>query len=794
MAYDPWIMASLQQQEIATTTQAGAPAAAPAPAPEAQWSRTTAVPRLLAIPLLIALGFLAYANSLSGYFYCDDFQFIPYVHAAWHGQAGRFIEIFTTPVYELQPFLSCYRPLPFLSMLLEYLLAGTNPFWYHFTNVTFHTICASALFVIARRLKFDPLPAFMAAALFAVYPLSVEAVNAPVNIVTVLGACFALLAVAAFLSGRRAATGVCLLLGLLCKEQAAVLPILFTAGIYLNSSGTALDRCKSSLRAAAPFWCILAAYLIARSLVLGPIIGGYQGPVGDWLVRSFKDRIFSGWPMLCVFPLNAAMFSPDTFVRPLLTVLYIGAGLLGARRWWQGETIAGGGKSAAFLVLWLLVTLLVGMPVWNLEDTLAGSRHIYLASAPLVLLFVACTYNAKLKRAWTAICGALLACFVPLTIMNNDAWLAAGTETAALKCGVEQAVGKLAPEQRLVLINPPQLHKGVYLFSSSYMLRSMFKGPITAPDISQRIETLSPWYILNHDLFDVARLRRLSCSPDFQLAYWDTDTKSVLPLATHGGHGTLTEPLRPIGQHIDQTHQLSIIDFAGDLRTLADQADFVEVQLACRRLPGVPAGTKAALSLSWQSADRPLFTERRTQYLPVIDDGAPHTYRFPLSDSLDWLTAQHNGHLRLCMPSPNFANQVLSANITGWRHMAPTLQVDEGTSHTIGLDGVVDLRANLLTLNYDVRYINGATTALVEISRADSLLELGIPRGPRSVQSPQAAHQLRSQAPVGSVEIASAQMGRPGLYEVEAVALDGHGNLLGNFSAPLFIQVRPRDN
>jgi tetratricopeptide (TPR) repeat protein len=81
-----------------------------------------------------------------------------------------------------------YQPLPWLSLALDYRLAGFNPALYHLTNVLWHGATVVGFFAIARRLigavwvrgaepawRLD-LAASIASVLFAVHPLRVESV------------------------------------------------------------------------------------------------------------------------------------------------------------------------------------------------------------------------------------------------------------------------------------------------------------------------------------------------------------------------------------------------------------------------------------------------------------------------------------------------------------------------------------------------------------------------------------------------------------------------------------------
>jgi len=778
------------------------------------------IPWLAPIIALIAICFLCYANTINCYFFCDDFTFLHYMHQAWQGKHNVLVEAFTTPMSHLQPFLSCYRPLPFIIMYFQYWWADANPLWYHLTNVVLHCLNAVIVFFVGKRLLPDGRGAFFAAGLFGAYPLIVEAVNAPVNVVTLSCTTLSLLSVLGWIIWRQNSRRVALAssvgamaLAILCKEQTAVLPLLFTIGTFLwrLPERSSLER---QWRPLAAYWLVLAGYVTLRLSVLGPIVGGYQGPVGDWLIRSYADRLLCKWPLTCLFPLNSQLALPSALFTSILLVLYVVAAGLGFAKLAKQRLQIN--QSALFLICWFALTFAVGIPVWNLEDTLAGARQFYLASVPLLLLFVLATFNLKHRRIWTLVCGALLACFASMSVLNNSAWVHAGNETVAFKQQVEQSVARLGSGQYLVVLNPPHRYEGVYLFSSSDMVRAMFRLPMTRQDINERVETLSPWYIINHDMFSLSRLRRLAASPQHELVYWDSDLRTLRPFHAQFGSGSLNVELTATSRHIDQTNQLSIAEFACDARTLIDQCDLIEITLSCRRLPAVPKGTLPALSLWWQTGPQPpgaigaAYNNDHCLYLPVIDDGAPHTYRFTVSNSMRWMLSPRNGIFRVCLPSPNFANDLQSVHLYGWRRMTPAVEVvgarlpsetlvgtpacgrEDAAAPTlvIGHDGVVMSTTSTIPLNIDASCTKGASGMVLEVSRRNGLLEAGIPDSPRSYLSPYCAKRVVLKKLIAHTTLTADELGAPGTYEVEAAAVDVAGKPVSFFSDPVFINLQ----
>lgn len=69
-----------------------------------------------------------------------------------------------------------YRPLFLVDFILESRIFGTKPAGYHFTNLLFHIISVTLLFLFLKRLKIPPVDSFLLSLLFAVHPVLTQAV------------------------------------------------------------------------------------------------------------------------------------------------------------------------------------------------------------------------------------------------------------------------------------------------------------------------------------------------------------------------------------------------------------------------------------------------------------------------------------------------------------------------------------------------------------------------------------------------------------------------------------------
>ncbi len=126
-----------------------------------------------------------------------------------------------------------WRPLSWLSHMMDVELFGLRPGGHHFTSVAIHAANAVILFLALRRLTRWELPSLLVAALFAWHPLHVESVAWIAERKDVLCAFFWFLGLWCYAGyaeapGRKrfAAVAACLALGLMSKPMILTFPFL----------------------------------------------------------------------------------------------------------------------------------------------------------------------------------------------------------------------------------------------------------------------------------------------------------------------------------------------------------------------------------------------------------------------------------------------------------------------------------------------------------------------------------------------------------------------------------------
>lgn len=262
-------------------------------------------PRWAALALVIAL--LAIAASVTslrnGFTYDDrwiivDNGRVHSIRALWH--------YFAETYWPFKTGGALYRPFMIFAYSVQWVLGGESPLLFHLVNVLLAVACSVAVFWVAGFLV-APGVAWLAAALFAVHPVHVEAIANVVGQAELWAALVVLLAFGLYARDRRDGalrreTGVVIwflfVTGLFIKEHVIVLPALLVAAEWLlyrdNSAWHRLRRLRLLLW---PMLVVIVAYLAIRVRVLGDIGGDALHPSLN--NRGLVERVFI---MLDVFP------------------------------------------------------------------------------------------------------------------------------------------------------------------------------------------------------------------------------------------------------------------------------------------------------------------------------------------------------------------------------------------------------------------------------------------------------------------------------------------------------------
>jgi len=290
----------------------------------------------------IALAFLVfsvYANSLFNRFVWDDgylivenpfikhFKYFPnlFVGDLMHSTISRHIES------------GYYRPLSMFSFMADYHLWGLNPFGFHLTNVLIHFLNSIFVFLLIFEIAKNQKMAFLAAALFAVHPLHVEAVAPVYNRMGIQGTFFVLSALWLFIKSENFSNGKFLwgslslfILGLLSKEDTIVLPLIYLCYdyYYLSDFKWRSLWTKPKIKFYASCLLIWVLYFLVRQqnvqFQMPSLLGTAQYPAlaGNVLFHvATVIQILGGYIFKALFPVN---ISPLYWIDPVERITDLG--------------------------------------------------------------------------------------------------------------------------------------------------------------------------------------------------------------------------------------------------------------------------------------------------------------------------------------------------------------------------------------------------------------------------------------------------------------------------------------
>jgi tetratricopeptide (TPR) repeat protein len=192
-----------------------------------------------------------------------------------------------------------YRPIVVASYALDRALWPNPSVGFHRTNLLIHLVVVVLVALLARLLWADGVAALTAAVVMALHPINAEAINYLSARSSSLAALFVLAAVWAYdravrppPRGRGAVAvgfGAALAAGALAlgtKEIAVVLPVLILAWDRARFGDQTPWR--TSVARSLPFWAITAAFLVVRSIVMGPAPAPASGASSQALLFAMK--------------------------------------------------------------------------------------------------------------------------------------------------------------------------------------------------------------------------------------------------------------------------------------------------------------------------------------------------------------------------------------------------------------------------------------------------------------------------------------------------------------------------
>jgi len=344
------------------------------------------------------------------------------------------------------------RPLVNFSYAVDRTLWGPAPFGFHLTSVLLHALNVVLLFWFARRMRLGLMPAFAAAALFAVHPMMTEAVGYVSGRSELLCATFFLVAL---LCGDRwihatqargrwlAAMLAAWVAALATKETAAMFPFVLVLYDWLKpdaarpfqggeggAESPALPFSRRLRGVYAPMIMLTVLAGLARVYILARI--EYPGQVSvHWQYLLVNADVFRRYLAMMAVPTGQAMFHEVKAIdslfdlRALAGLAVVAVMLAVIWRLRRSEWLISIGLA------WFPLLLVPSAVLIMLDQGEPMTEHrVYVASAGLFLVagvvvqrvIERVSGRVQLVRAGAAVLALLLLSFVADTLLRHEVW------------------------------------------------------------------------------------------------------------------------------------------------------------------------------------------------------------------------------------------------------------------------------------------------------------------------------------------------------------------------------------
>jgi len=350
----------------------------------------------------------------------------------------------STPDEVNQSINAYYRPLLEFIYRLQYKIFALNPHGFHLFNVLIHILSAFFVFRLGAIVwKENVFLAFLLSVFFLIHPIQSEAVACISGISNLIFTFLALL-MFWFYTSAGASQGtykrflyytfalLSLLLALLAKEQAVILPFLIL--IYeLFLSDRKIDKREKVWRVSGLF-VLLGGYFLIRKTILGSTMPALMDAPHEFILRVMAiPRTLLMYMRLIVWPTDLHYYrSTDilqsNLVAMIIFLLFIGCVIFAVRKVSDEER-----RVLLFGMSWFIVSLspmLNIIPLINEYSFILTADHfLYMPLVGALIVLITLFYavlkksrNNSLKRVTTGFIVLLCLSCIMLTRLQNTFW------------------------------------------------------------------------------------------------------------------------------------------------------------------------------------------------------------------------------------------------------------------------------------------------------------------------------------------------------------------------------------
>jgi hypothetical protein len=414
----------------------------------------------LALPALAALA--VYLPTISGGFLSDDYSLLHFFYGADAVEvAGRVAKTFVSGV---GPPSNQYRPLTMASFAANTLLNGADAPAWRLVNIALHAANATLVALLSWQLAgpgthFAGRAALIAGLAFAWFAPSAEAVAWIAARFDGMALLFMLLAACAFMASRAwwdrygLSSLVASVLAFMCKESAAIGPVLIAALAWARRP---VDESfvRRSVRAPGDVWPWIAigiAYFAYRMWIFGDPFRFYPG------TSPGSDLLAGKW--LAALPASADWW-PKVMPEPLLLRVYALSGLfIGIAAVSAGLTERREGRVLVALSGAFLAACALLFSHWGWSGNGEGGRVLYAlaAIASLVIALPLRSPDGGLRRIGLLLALVFVGSGLVLTRAAVERRALAGAEMNALTAALAATADATPPSSYAFVIVPDRI-------------------------------------------------------------------------------------------------------------------------------------------------------------------------------------------------------------------------------------------------------------------------------------------------------------------------------------------------
>jgi len=317
-----------------------------------------------------------------------------------------------------------YRPVVFLTFLIDHALGGVRPLGFHATVVGWHVLATYLVYLLLREIfgADRVLEAGAVALLFAVHPVHAESVAWIAGRSDVVATALLLVALLAFSratsAGRAWLGGAVLLLAFLAKEVALAGVVLIPAALVLRGRAVRRWVCL-------PIGAAVAFYFGLRYLALGTVGGGLATGAGAPQILRDLGAAFGWYFAKALWPAHLDPYVPHVSPGFLPAALGVAAVAVVAAAWAAARRAAQPVPALAALGFAAAVAPSLGVIVRRSASAVLAERYLYLPSVAVSLLAAWALSQARdtrWRRPAIALLGALILAFAAGSVRRARVW------------------------------------------------------------------------------------------------------------------------------------------------------------------------------------------------------------------------------------------------------------------------------------------------------------------------------------------------------------------------------------